>query len=226
MRLSPERSDHSTYSAGVSMKRLPLLGISILLAACAESPTQPATQPNIRQTLLEPAPPGKNKIQCFTSGDATCTLNSNGAKGSATLTVNSVPADASVFYLHWNGSIYGALLSSITQLGFTYTGTAVAGSPRFSIPIDTNNDGLTDFWAYASAFYCNDGSGHVDVINDDTCTIFVSYNPLISYPNWAAFVAAQPANATVALTDNYLFAIADDVGSWTLNNVVIGKPGK
>jgi hypothetical protein len=208
------------------MKRLPLLGISILLAACAESPTQPATQPDIRSNLGQPAAPGQNKIQCFQSGDATCTLNSNGAKGSATLTVNSVPADASVYFLRWNGSIYGALLSDITQLSFTYTGTPLAGSPRFSIPIDTNGDGYTEFWAYVSAYYCNNGAGLVDVINDPTCTIFVSYDPLISYPNWAAFVAAQPAISEVALTDNYVFVIADDVGTWTVNNVTIGKPGK
>lgn len=208
------------------MKRLLFLAIPAVLVACAEGPTQPATQPDLRAVLLAPAPPGHNKIQCLESGDATCTLNSNGAKGSATLTVNSLPGAASVYYLHWNGSIYGALLSDITQLSFTYTGTPLAGSPRFSIPIDLEGDGGTSFWAYASAYYCNNDAGLVDVINDPTCTIFVSYDPLISYPNWAAFVAAQPASSEVDLIDNYLFVVADDVGSWTVSNVTIGKAGK
>jgi hypothetical protein len=207
------------------MKRLLLLAIPAVIVACAEGPTQPATQPDIRSNLGQPAAPGQNKIACWTDGNATCTLNSSGAKGSATLTVSGLPADAAVYFLRWNGSIYGAALSSITQLSFTYTGTPLAGSPRFSIPIDNTGSGYTTFWAYASAYYCNNGAGLVDVINDPTCTIYVSNDPLISYPNWAAFVAAYPT-ATVAAIDNYLFVIADDVGTWTVNHVTIGKSGK
>ena len=205
------------------MKKAVLAASCIALAACSEAtPTAPASSTNPAYAVS--TAPGQNKIQCFESGEATCTLNSNGAKGSATLTVTG-PGDASVYYLHYNGSVYGNLLSSIPQLSFTYTGTPTPGSPRFSIPVDTNGDGLTDFWAYASAYYCNDGAGLVDVINDPTCTIYVSNDATVSYPNWAAFVAAYPT-ATVALTDNYLFVIADDVGTWTVNNVTIGKPGK
>lgn len=206
------------------MKKVALTACCVALAACSDvTPSSPSSIADPSYAVA--AAPGHNKIQCFQSGDATCTLNSNGAKGSATLTVTG-PGDASVYYLHYNGSVYGNLLSSIPQLSFTYTGTPVAGSPRFSIPVDTNDDGFTDFWAYASAYYCNDGFGLVDVINDATCTIYVSNDPLVSYPNWAAFVASQPAISTVALTDNYLFVIADDVGTWTVNNVIIGKPGK
>jgi len=165
--------------------------------------------------------PGQNKFVCFQSGDATCTTNTSGAKGSATLNVTGV-GDASVYYTGFNNSIYGAFLSNITQLSFMYTGTATAGSPRFSIPIDENDDGLTEAFAFVGARDCNNGAGFVDVTKDATCN--VNYNS-VDYPNWAAFVTAYPT-AKVALTDNYLFVIADDIGTWTVNNVIIGKPGK
>ncbi len=82
--------------------------------------------------------PGQNKIVCFQSGAATCTLNNSGAKGSATLTVTGA-GDASVYFTGFNDSIYGVLLSDVTQLSFMYTGTATGGAPRLSIPIDEDN---------------------------------------------------------------------------------------
>jgi hypothetical protein len=62
----------------------------------------------------------------------------------------------------------------------------------------------------------------VDVINDTTCDI----NYLgVDYLNWAAFAPTFPA-AEVVLTDNHVFVIADEVGTWTANYVAIGKSGK
>lgn len=204
------------------MKKALLAAIGLVLIGCSEAiPTAPAV---LKGPSFAVAPAGQNKLQCLQSGDAVCTLKNSGAKGEATLNITGVGA-ASVYYLKWNGSIYGNRLSSITQLSFSYTGTPVAGSPRFSIPVDTNNDGYTDFFAFASAYYCNDGHGHVDVIKDTTCAIYVSNDPLVSYPNWAAFAAAQPATSTVSLSDYYLFLIADDIGKWTVNSVIIGKSG-
>ncbi len=203
------------------MKRSLLLILPLLVVvACSENTP---TAPNAMKPALTKVPtaPGQNKLVCFQSGDATCTLKASGAKGSATLTVTGV-GDASVYYTGYNNSIYGVLLSQVTQLSFTYTGTATAGSPRFSVPIDENNDGYTEFFAFAGANLCNNGNGFVDVIKDATCNI--NYNG-VDYANWAAFAAAFPA-AEVALTDNYVFVIADDVGTWTVNNVTIGKTGR
>jgi hypothetical protein len=179
-----------------------------------------------------PGAPGQNKLLCFDGTSdggiyaGTCTLLSKGAKGTAVLDNDGGDVDgeySGVYVLYSN--VYGMSLFAITQLSFQYTGTATAGSPRYSIPIDTNNDGLTDFWAFISAYYCNNGAGLVDAINDATCTIYVSNDPLVSYANWAAFVAAYPG-AEVALTDNYIFIVADDAGYWTVNNVKFGKAGK
>ncbi|HLP79547.1 MAG TPA: hypothetical protein VK158_02855 [Acidobacteriota bacterium] len=172
--------------------------------------------------------PGHNKLLCFdgtTDGygyGGTCTLMGNGARGPATLDNTDGDPDGSYSGVYvMNSVMYGQNLADVGQLQFEYTGDATAGSPRFSIPIDTNDDGLIDFWAYVSAYYCNDGAGLVDVINDATCTIYVSNDPLVSYENWAAFSAEFP-DGQIA-TDNYVFIVADDAGLWTVEGVKFGK---
>lgn len=174
--------------------------------------------------------PGQNKIQCFdgtTDGgyNGVCTLNSKGAKGSATL--NNVDSDSDPYNNYSgvytaNSNMYGKTLGNVGQLSFSYTGdAATAGSPRFSLPIDSTGDGITDYWAFISAYYCNDGAGFVDAMNDATCTIYVGSE---SFANWSDWVAAHPTWSIA--TDNYVFLIADDPGMWTVNGVTFGKPGK
>src|SRR5207249_9045052 len=87
----------------------------------------------------------------------TCTLSPDGM--SAVLN-NSVPVGSGdysgVYYATSNLS--GELVSDITQLSFDYSGsTATAGSPRISLPIDTNNNGTTDFFLFISASQCSNG---------------------------------------------------------------------
>lgn len=179
-------------------------------------------------TVVAAAPstaPGKNKIQCFADSPATCTLTSKGAKGSAILDT-TLGGDAGVYVLNSNINLYAGQqtpLSAIGMLSFSYTGTATNGSPRISVPLDLNGDDVTDAWAYISAYWCNNGSGLVDAINNSNCQIFVS-GDINAYVGWAAFVAAFPT-ATVPF-DNYVFVIADDPGLWTIGNVTLGKPGK
>jgi hypothetical protein len=169
--------------------------------------------------------PGQNKIVCFESGDATCTNNTNGAKGSVTFTVTG-PGAAAAYYVGYNNSIYGVALGNVTQLSFQYTGdAATAGAPRFSIPIDENNDGNTEAFAFVPAVSCNNGHGKVDVIGDSTCLVYYAPDGVTGHANWAAFAAAHP-DFEVAELDNYVFPISDEIGTWTLNNVIIGKPGK
>jgi len=88
--------------------------------------------------------PGQNKLLCFdgtTDGGfgGTCTLNSSGAKVSATLNLSSENAAgdyAGVYTL--NSNMYGALLTSLTQLSYHYTGTVAPqpGNLSYNIPID------------------------------------------------------------------------------------------
>lgn len=113
----------------------------------------------------------------------------------------------------------GKLLAEVTTLGFAYTGTATAGSPRISLPIDMDQNGSTDFYAFISAFHCNDGAGTVNAISDTTCTIFWTGGPDSGVENWSAFAAANPSWQIGAIP----FVIADDAGMWTVSNVHLGE---
>jgi len=147
-----------------------------------------------------------------------CTLNASGT--GATLDNSGGDPDGSYSGVYFaNSAITGKSLSQVSDLSFTYTGTATAGSPRISLPIDTNNDGTTDFYAFIGAFYCNNGAGLVDPMHDTTCTIFHTGGPVAGYPNWAAFVAANP---TWKVSNDVPFIIADDAGIWTVDNVHLG----
>src|SRR6185369_9158829 len=90
--------------------------------------------------------PGQNKLQCFdgtTDGGfgGLCTLNSNGAKGMATLNnSDSNPAgDYSGVYIN-NTTLTGQTLGNITQLGYNYTGniSPLPGNLSLNVPVDTD----------------------------------------------------------------------------------------
>jgi len=171
--------------------------------------------------------PGQNKLLCFDGTSdggygGICTLTSKGAKGSAVLdnTDGNVAGSYSGVYVE-HTTLSGALIGAVKQLSFEYTGIPGAGAPRFSLPFDTNGDDVTDFYAFISAYYCNDGLGRVDAIGDSTCTIYAGSE---SFANWAAMVAAHPDWKITS--DDLPFVIADEPGLWTVNNVKLGKGGK
>ena len=168
---------------------------------------------------------GLNKLLCFSGTDdggiygGTCTITGRGAMGSALLETNDGDPDGSYAGVYTNDrSIYGGPLSDIGMLSFRYSGDpALAGSPRFSVPIDTTGDGNTDIWAYISAFYCDNGSGRVSASNTG-CTIFTSDGG--QYMGISQLTTAYPA-ATIA-NDNYVFVISDEPGTWTVSHVKFG----
>lgn len=180
--------------------------------------------------------PGKNKLQCFDGTTenlgygGTCTT-SNGAKGPATLTLNSDNPNgdyAGVYTLE--SKVYGTALTNLTQLSYQYTGTIAPqpGNLSYNMPVNSTGTGTTtDAYLFIDAYYCPGVDGEVDILNDPNCGIY--YNGVNFYANWAALVAAYP-NATVA-ADNYVFIVAERTPSepsavWTVNNVKFGKPGK
>jgi hypothetical protein len=179
--------------------------------------------------------PGQNKLQCFdgvTDGGfgGTCTLKSKGAKGPATLDLSSdnLAGDYAGVYT-FDSSLYGTLLTDITQISYHYTGTIAPqpGNLSYNIPIDTTGDGITDFYAFVDAFYCPGVNGVVDIIKDSVCVIYEG--GVTPRANWAAFLAANPG-ATVA-PSSFAFIVAERTPSepsaiWTVNNVKFGKAGK
>jgi len=146
-----------------------------------------------------------------------CTLNAAGT--GATLDNTGGDPDGSYSGVYFaTSTLSGKPLSEVSDLSFTYTGTPTAGSPRISLPIDTNGDGVTDFYAFIGAFYCNNGAGLVDPMHDTTCTIFYTGNTT-GDANWATFVALHP---TWRVSNDVPFVIADDAGLWTVDNVHLG----
>lgn len=175
-----------------------------------------------------------NKLQCFagpTDGSAyggVCTLTGSGANVKAVLnnTDNNPNGDYSGIYLPAT-SLSGAPLKKVTQLGYTYTSAGnvmpTPGSLSLNVPIDTDGNGATDYYAFIDAAYCPGTGGVVDVIRDANCGIYLNNN---YYANWAALVAAYPA-AKIA-TDDVPFIIAErtpgqQAVSWTITNVKLGK---
>jgi len=170
------------------------------------------------------AQPGRNPLTCF-GVPAACTSNGK------TATINSNLGVTGVYLPGYNSSFYGVRTSLVTTLSNTVSGDALGIDPHWSIPIDDRDNstalpGYTDYFVFVTFADCNNGAGLVDVINDSTCTIYAPNN--VTYPNWAAFVTANP-NTYIALNDNYAFIIADGSGApgvWTISNVKVGKPGK
>ena len=173
--------------------------------------------------------PGHNKIQCFdgtTDGGfgGTCTLKSMGVNAPATLSNNSSNPNgdySGVFYQ--NSMLIGKTLGSVTQLGYTYSGTLspLPGNLSLNVPIDTTGDGATDAYAFVDAFYCPGTNGTVDVINDTNCGIWFNG---VEYANWAAFTAAFPS-ATIS---DLPFVVAERTPAepaavWTVTNVHLGQ---
>jgi hypothetical protein len=163
-----------------------------------------------------------NPLLCFsgtTDGSTyggVCTLSPDG--NSATLNNTGGDPDGSYSGVYYaTSNLSGKLVSSITQLSFDYSGNvATAGSPRISLPIDTNNNGTTEFFAFISASHCGIGV-HVD-INNAGCLIFYTGGP-VSGETWATF----SSHGWRVATDNVPFVIADDAGIWAVTNVQLGQ---
>jgi hypothetical protein len=165
---------------------------------------------------------GKNAITCFAEPAEFCTPVS---KTSARLNTKVGTGYGGVYIPGFNNSFYGVRTSLVTKLSNTVRGDTLGIDPRWSIPIDANEDGITDYFLFAAFADCNNGVGVVDIINDPTCTLYRS-DTNESFPNWAAFVSQNP-NTYISLTD-FAFIIADLSGTpgvWTISNMVVGKPG-
>ena len=62
------------------------------------------------------------------------------------------------------------------------------GSPRWSIPIDTNGDAKADGYAFIDAANC----GSMGTVSTTLANCPVSFGPA-AYPNWDAFATANPS---------------------------------
>ncbi len=192
---------------------------------------QPPPPPPPAQTAppATPAPtPTPPQLTCFDGTTDTANGQTGGAiyggvctrTSNTSATLNNVPPgrDGEYSGVYFDPDVLkGRALSAITNLSFSFTGSALeANGPRISLPI---NDGESPtFYAFIDALYCNDGAGNVNVLTDATCTIFWTGGPVSGVANWAAFVEAMGSNHVANATT---FIIADGPGAWTLSNIAL-----
>src|SRR5262245_8458350 len=87
-------------------------------------------------------------------------------------------------YVPVTPSLSGKKIGDVGQLAFSYTGGPLGGgSPRYSIPIDTNADGGWDVFAFVDTTCDNEAAGTVDVVGDATCPVYVGSE---AFTNWTA----------------------------------------
>jgi hypothetical protein len=168
-----------------------------------------------------------NPLLCFdgpsdeTVYGGACTINPGGT--SATLNTADGDPDGSYAGVYYATSdLSGDSVTTVTGLSFTYACTSAAtcvrgGSPRMSIPIDTDGDGDWDGFAFIDANNCGQAGATAGTV-DQSCPVFFG-NTL--YANWAAFVLAN-SGAFIA-TDAIPFVIADQPFFGVISNVQLGQ---
>jgi hypothetical protein len=200
-----------------------LILAALATAACSDSLPTSTTADLSPSYSADKSDVSGNKLQCFQGIDdgvnGTCTLIANGA------TLNTVDGDSDPYNnyagVYIPSNLGGKLLSDVNKLSFDYSGNGAAGgSPRISLPIDENNDGTVEQYAFIDTQGCNNGdanTGTLDAMNDATCTVW--YNN-VSYANWAAFVSTNP---TYRVANRTTFIIVDAPGTFTITNIQLGK---
>ena len=147
-----------------------------------------------------------------------------------TVTIDNSVVDGTVVYNGTNayndgGAYIGSknkshkLLNQIT-FSFTSSGIVSGGAPRFSLPVDIDNNGTTDGYAFIDAAGCGGISGATTDVSTSiaTCSVFFDR----SYANWAAFASAHPTYRMA--TDAVPFIIADG-SSCPTADACAGIPG-
>jgi hypothetical protein len=197
----------------------PLSGV-----AAAKPPKNPHPHPH---------PHAPNNLTCFdghsegTIYGGHCTIKGHPKQGPATLDNRENDPDgdyAGVYIPH--STLSGKLLGKVKKLGYHYKGNVkpTPGDLSLNVPLDENNNGSTEEYAFVDAFYCPGHNGHVDIIKDSHCGIYVG--GVTFYPNWKALVTAHPTWKVA--TDNPPILIAERTPSeppakWTVDHVQFGK---
>ena len=232
------------------MRKPPTVLAALLILAVAAVATATAANP----------PTSTQMLKFFTGGAGTIVWTSAGGSSSADdnqaleLRGTTQGTDYSGAYAI-DATSSGVLLSQFNG-SFDVKGYEGAGSPRISLPVDTDGDGTTDMWAYLSALYATGdarsavgatGFDHVD-FQAPGATIYTSSatvlnglsDPLnatgsIAY-RWGGFTfdvndADARAGWKVA-TDEQPFLILDEAPAVSyVDNLTIGsfnwqRPGK
>lgn len=143
----------------------------------------------------------------FTGGVGTIAWTSAGGSSSAddnqALELSGTTQGTDYSGAYAIGATSSGVLLSQFNASFDVKGYQGAGSPRISLPVDTNDDGTTDMWAYLSAYYSSGnarttvdtGFDHVDFQRSGS-TIYTSSATVLNG-------LSDPLNATGSITYQY-----------------------
>ena len=167
-----------------------------------------------------------NPLLCFdgtTDGGfhGHCTLVAGGATLD-TIDGDSNPNNAYAGVYYAESSLSGKPLAGLSA-SFTYscaaaTNCVTGGSPRMSIPIDTNMNGTTESYAFIDANNCGLTAAQSGTVTQ-SCPVFFGGT---LYANWAAFVAAH-SDYRIGNDDAVAFVIVDQPFLGKVSNVQLGQ---
>jgi hypothetical protein len=171
-----ERAASKRMKGVGTMRKLPVL-LAALVSAAVALATAAATAGG--------PPVSSEMLKFFSGGDGTIAWSSEGGSSTAG-DHQALRMSGTTQGIDYAGAYAIAATSEDVPLSdvnasFDIKGYEGAGSPRISLPIDTNGDEHTDMWAYLSASYCSGdarttasaGFEHVD-FQKSGCTIYTS----------------------------------------------------
>jgi hypothetical protein len=154
---------------------------------------------------------GGPRLSTFGSGDVFV----NGAKFA---TFNDAGEYGGVYRNHTSNVL---LSDSRIDLEFVNDRAVGGGAPRFSIPIDENNDKRVEAYAFIDVNSC----GGASLVSTESATCGVYYKDQAApYANWSAFAAAHPTwrLARKDGTDTTMpFVVADVQGDYLVHGIVL-----
>jgi hypothetical protein len=154
-----------------------------------------------------------SELKIFGTGDVTVSggsyriLNGSGEYGGV--------------YIKGKSRVWSGKKLKKVHLSFVSSGDVQGGAPRWSIPIDTDNDKTTaEGYAFIDAAGCGATVGDNPTgvqttvsTSNPNCKVFFGAGV---WANWAAFAAANPS---YKLPKESLFVIADLPGDYTVSRV-------
>lgn len=187
------------------MRKLTLMLAALVTFAVAIAATATAGKP----------PTSTQMLKFFHGGAGTIAWTSVGGSSTAdnqALELSGTTQGTDYSGAYAVGATSSGVLLSQFNASFDIKGYQGAGSPRISLPVDTNGDGSTDMWAYLSAFYCSgdarttaaNGFDHVD-FQKTGCTIYTSSATVLNG-------LSDPLNATGSITyewGGFTFNVSD-----------------
>ena len=139
---------------------------------------------------------------CFTSGDGSCTKE---GKSVHLIAPGEGTSGAGIYF---NAKSTQGKTPGAVDYSFDYVGNISGGSPRLSIPIDTDGNGGYDAFAFLDAPNCGGVDGVPGTVSttSDTCPVYFGNTV---YPNWDAFSSDAAANGWTIAKKNTPFVVAD-----------------